>query len=386
MIPKAASLRAPDERTPPALLAWRPVHGVLSLYAQIDPGDRSAAWRTELRNGLSDLAARAKRIEDHDRSAALTGAAERLHKELEQDPGPDQPRGLIGFVEADRDAGEERWFGVRVPPPRTEVLHAPTATIHGLLEVLDDGAPMGIAVVASDRVRLLDWRLGAAEQLHDWELEYFGEEWRERRAPRPRDPARGEAVTSAGRDQHDQRVEANRERFAEQTGGLAREELGKRGWQRLLAFGDERYMRKFSEGLRDERLRRIDGSDLINEPAAEIERRVEALLPDLNRERERALIDRVKEATYAEGRSALGVQETFQALQEGRVEHLVYDAGRDYSDAWPGWEDPAASDGLALIERMVELALSTSAAITPVEGESAEELGEQDGVAALLRY
>ena len=41
---------------------------------------------------------------------------------------------------------------------------------------------------------------------------------------------------------------------------------------------------------------------------------------------------------------------------------------------------------MPLLERMIDLALSTSAAITPVEGESAEAIAEQEGVAALLRY
>jgi stalled ribosome rescue protein Dom34 len=35
---------------------------------------------------------------------------------------------------------------------------------------------------------------------------------------------------------------------------------------------------------------------------------------------------------------------------------------------------------------MIELAVSTGAAITPVEEESAAALAEQGGVAALLRY
>ncbi|MGH2957909.1 MAG: VLRF1 family aeRF1-type release factor [Solirubrobacterales bacterium] len=379
------TLSAPTEETPAELLAWRPQHGVISLYARIDPADRSAAWRTELRNELADLADRAGEIEDHDARLALTATTERLREEFEGEPDPDEPRGLLGFVEVARKEGEERWYGVQVQAPRTEVLHGPTAAVHGLLEVLDDGAPLGIAAVSSERVRLFDWRLGKVEQLHDWELEYFGEEWRERKAQKPRDPARGEAVSAAGRDQHDQRMEANRERFAEQAGGLAREGRRKRGWRQTLLFGDERYVRRFSEGYREE-CRHIDHTDLINIPTGEIERRLEGLVPELNRDRELSLIERVKEAAYAEGRSALGVQETFQALQEGRVEHLVYDAGRDYTDAWPGWEDQGSADGLPLIERIVELALSTSAAITPVEGVSAEQLAEQGGVAALLRY
>lgn len=41
---------------------------------------------------------------------------------------------------------------------------------------------------------------------------------------------------------------------------------------------------------------------------------------------------------------------------------------------------------LPLAERMVELALTTSATITPLEDDAGEELDEHGGVAALLRY
>ncbi len=253
--------------------------------------------------------------------------------------------------------------------------------------MLDDGAPLGVAVVSSERVRLLDCRLARVEQLHHWELEYFGDEWRERKAQKARDPARGEAISASGRDQHNQRLEANRERFAAQTGRLAPAESRKHGWRQTLVFGDDRYVRRFAHGFGDSSdLRHVDHLDLISEPTAKIERRVEEMLPELNGDRRRALIERIKEAAYAEGRSALGVQETLQALQEGRVEHLVYDAERDYSDGGLGLAGETGSDGLPLIERMIELALSTRAAITPVEGKSAGALTEQGGVVALLRY
>jgi stalled ribosome rescue protein Dom34 len=45
-----------------------------------------------------------------------------------------------------------------------------------------------------------------------------------------------------------------------------------------------------------------------------------------------------------------------------------------------------SDEQLPLAERMIELALNTSAAVTPVEGAAAERLGEHGGVAALLRY
>ncbi len=388
MIPDPESLGSPSEETVSALLRWRPEHGVISIYARIDPGDRGEAWRTELRSGLAEVARRGQE-EDQDRAdrLAIAGTTERLEHDLLDEAPAGEPSGLIGFVEVSRDEGEERWYGVQAMPSRTQVLHGPIAHVHPLIELLDDGAPRGIAAVSSERVRLIDWRLGRSEQLHDWELEYFGEDWRERKAEKPHDPARQSAVSAAGRDQYNQRLEHNRERFAEQTGELARTESKKRGWVQLLAFGDERYVRPFERGFADGgELRHAAEADLIAEPVAKIERRIEQILPDFNRDRERALIERIKEAAFAEGRSALGIQETLQALGEGRVEHLVYDAERDYPDPGLPSEEPAAPDGVPVLERMIELAISTGAAITPVEGESAAALADQGGVVALLRY
>lgn len=382
MIPDPNNLNPPGDDVPSQLLGWRPEQGVLSLYVRVDPGDRSQAWRAEVRNGLSE-AIGAAGADDHLLRKALEATAARLQHELVDEERRGEHRGLIGFVEVSATEAEERWYGTQIPPRRTEVHLGPVAHVHQLLELLDDGAPLGAAAVSSERVRLLDWRLGRAEQLHDWELEYFGEDWKERKAQRPRDPARGEAVSSSGRDQYDQRLEANRERFAEQTGRLAQGESRKRGWRRAVVFGDARYARKFSEGFdSDLPMVHID-ADLASEPPTSIEQHIEKALPRLNRSRETELIARIKEAAYAEGRSSLGVQETLQALGEGRVEHLVYDAGRDYADIGIGPDD---EDGLPVVERMVALALSTGAAVTPVEGESAEALDEQGGVAALLRY
>lgn len=229
----------------------------------------------------------------------------------------------------------------------------------------------GVAVVSAERVRLFHCHSGGFEQLHAWEIELADLDWRERKAQRPTAPGGGTMVSAAGHDQHDRRLESNRRRFVRQAGELARASAGDRGWCQLLVFGDERYAEPFAEGFAAAcELRHVDSADLIGQPSREIAERVEGLLPALDREREHSLIERVKEAAYAEGRSSFGPQETLQALEEGRVEHLLYDAEREDGD----------------VERMVELAASTGATVTPLEGESAAELSEQDGVAALLRY
>jgi hypothetical protein len=246
MIPARGRLTAPDEGLPAQLLRWRPKYGVLSLYISIDPGDRSGAWRTVVRNGLSQAVDSGH---NGPLSNALKATADRLRRSLDEDWNGEH-RGLIGFVDLATARGEERWYATQVPPARTEVCHGPVPQVHRLLELLDDGAPLGVAAVSSERVRLFDWRLGHTEQLHDWELEYFAGDWKERKAQRPRDPARGGAVSASGRDQYDQRLEATRERFAAQTGRLARTDSRGRHWGRAVVFGHERYASKFSAGLR----------------------------------------------------------------------------------------------------------------------------------------
>ena len=389
MISDATSLDASrGEEIVSELLAWRPGYGVLSIYLRLDPGQRSPNWPTEVHNGLSATLSADREGMDHEARQGLEATAKRLERDLHADEEPPaEAAGLIGFVEVAGKPAEERWYAVQIPPRRTEVLHAAVPVVHQLLELLDDGAPMGVVVVSSERVRLLDWRLGRMEQLHDWELEYFAGDWRERKSQRPCDPAHGEAVSAAGRDQYNQRLEATRERFAHQTGELARAEAWKGGWRETLAFGDQRYVSQFTRGFGAAfGLRHLDAGDLISESIAQIERRVAEMVPGLNRERERSLIERIKAAAYVEGRSSLGIQETLQALQEGRVEHLVYDAGREYSDADLASLGEAGLTGLPLIERMIENAYSTGAAITPVEDESARLLDEQQGIVSLLRY
>ena len=99
------------------------------------------------------------------------------------------------------------------------------------------GAPVGVVAVSAERIHLYEWKLGSLELVHDWEAEMYSLDWRERKAGKPSDVARTQGATSSGRDQHDQRLERNRARFLEETGGLT---AGERG---LAARGESRLRR-----------------------------------------------------------------------------------------------------------------------------------------------
>jgi stalled ribosome rescue protein Dom34 len=149
---------------------------------------------------------------------------------------------------------------------------------------------------------------------------------------------------------------------------------------------------RFTAALGGREPRHVESKNVVAEPTVQIAERVAGLLPGLLRERELRLIETVKEAAYAgKERASLGPQETLEALNEGRVEHLVFDAERDYNGhgieeglAYEG--PPLGESGLPVAELMIERALQTSARITPVVGDAATALDEHSGVAALLRY
>jgi peptide subunit release factor 1 (eRF1) len=364
----APDLEDLDREAATELLGWQPGAPIFSVYVRADPGDRAGRRLIELRDELDRaVGAEADRPEREE----LRTAARRIEEEVSALAQEPSGRGVVGFVEATRAPGAARWYRAQLAPVRTEVHLGPTPKVAPLLAMLEEGSPTGVAAVSGECVRLFDWRVGELDQLHDWELEVFSLDWRERKAPGGGGLAVGGGVSAAGHDQYEQRLDHNRDRFARETGALARQEGEKRGWRQVLVFGDERHTGPFMEGLGEARpVVHVDRADLVSQPSHQIAERVEQAVPEVNRERQRALVERIKDSGFAGGRASLGAQETAQALAEGRVEQLVYDARLDGPD----------------VERLIALATDSGAAIVPVEGAAAAELTDQDGVAALLRY
>jgi hypothetical protein len=374
----------PTQQSLRELAGWSPPHGVLSVYLDLDPADRGEGWRIHLRNGL-DTAVDAAR-EGHERATrmALEATAARVADRFPPETPHPGGRLQIGFVEVTEEEGKERWFAVQLPRP-SEIVHDRNPYLVPLVAIVDEGRARAIALVSAERVRLLRWALGDTDELQDWELETLELAWRERKAQRSPDPARVQGAKASGRDQYDERLAANRERFLGETGRLAAERVSEQGLTELMVVGEAPHATQFIEGASPRlEARVVDSINLITVPEGEVATRLTELVERLNRERERELVARVLGEGHGGTRGALGPQETLQALIEGRAEHLVFDAERELVIDEDGSGD--GDDSVPLRERLVELALETSAAITPVEGEPAEALNPAGGVAALLRY
>jgi hypothetical protein len=357
------------------LLEFAPEMGVLSVYVDLDPGDRGEPWRTELRNGLRH-SREAAAEEDHEIRVAVEATVDRIAEHFETGIDPDGGRARIGFVEVARKEGREFWHSLQPEPPWKGVVRNSRPFVLPLIAMLDEGRARGVAVLSSERVRLLEWSLQGTGEIEEYQRAETS-------------PGRERTAPDAERLQGSP-LEAHVVRFLKDVAGSLRDRMAAHGWAELLLIGPQPLCEEVTKQLPNLDLQAIDHHDLISERTAQIGERAAERIAQLNQEREVGLVERVEAAVHAaDGNGALGPQETLETLMEGRVEHLVLDADRDYTRR-PLEQDLAyaAEDhgGLPLVDRLIELAYATSARVTPVEGEAAERLERHGGAAALLRF
>lgn len=353
------------------LSEWRPELGVLSVYLGFDPADRGGIWRKELRNGL-DAVLDAHKDDAHDSRVALRATAKRLMERFEDGDLRPPPRGEVGFVEVSEKAGVEHWWGTAVAPVATScVEYGPEPAVAPLLDLCGRGGDRAVALLSSERVRLLRCSEGALEDLEDWELSITSLDWRERKSQSTNNPARAQGVSSSGHDQFGERLDHNRQRFLAETGGLVAKTVEEQGLDEVIVFGPAKDAESFKSGFNSAGAKLTLGGDgeLISVPRGRLNDAVSAVIERLDTERQRAVVERALNEAKGGSRGAAGVQETREALAEGRVDHLVFDAGIG--------EDA---------ESLIRAALSGSARVTVVRDDLAAPLAEAEGVAAILRY
>ena len=387
-------MRQPSAEALRELVEWDPPHGVLSIYLEIDPGDRGGAWKIALRDHL-DAAVEAAGDLDRDRELALRATAGRIRERFES-ANPPSGRMQIGFVACAakhvREVSEE-WFAVQFPVSQTRVSYGERPSVRGLAETVDDGRARGVVAISSERVRLFEWRFGEVAELAERELDVIKPDWRERKAPRMRDPASGQAVSSAGRDQHDQRLDEHRRRFLKEAARTAQSALSGDAARELLCIGEPGLCEDFLASWDSRPRVSVDPADVIAEPAAVIAERASEKIGEADLERDSELVERALGAAQAPGGSgALGLPETARALARGQVERLLTCADRDLpadgidEGLRAELEAMSAPPASGLDEWLVEEAIRTSATITAIRDTPAERLAERGGVGALLRY
>jgi hypothetical protein len=368
-----------------ALAEWTPRLGVISVYLRVDPADRGGGWRTELRNDLNRVLEAADGFDHQARLALRATAGVVADRFVDPDLWP-LPRGDVGFVEVAEEPTAQRWWPSHLFPrsPRSAYF-TERPVVAPLLGLVERGAPRGVAVLSAERVRLLQWTPGELGELESWEMTLTSLDWGERRTQRVADPARGQGVSVAGREQFGERLVENRRRFLGECHRLALRIATERGWPEIVAFGAAQHVGAFREGISSRPEVVVGGEiDLISTPPGQLEAIVGAAIERLDGERIHRRVEGALEEARSGTRGTAGAQETQAALEEGRVEHLFVDVAREpLAGASSG-----AGDGARRIdtEALVRRALTSGARVTTVSSDAASLLEPVEGVAASLRY
>jgi hypothetical protein len=364
-------MRDADRHRLQHLIDWKPEHGVISAYFDVDPADRGDGWRILVKDGLGGL----EEPDEHEAKIAMRETIARLLERYAPGTPPPSGRAQFDFAEvARKDGGEDRWSS-QLSLDDAGCSLGPRPILRPVIDLLIRGTAHAVLAVSAERVRGWIWSEGLLEAEPAWEQELDTAQ-----EGRPK-----------GRDEYARHLEELRMRFLREVGESLRQDPRIEGTQ-LIAFGDAPHLDELVEMLDPAlEVHRIEGTDVIEEGDGQIAERLGAVMAEVLDEREADLAQRAIDAALAsQGRGSIGVDETSMALVEGRVDHLLIDHRRNVS-----LEElnPLARETVREAERLedgaevlIELALRSSAEIMSARGKGAELLREHGGVAALLRY
>lgn len=365
--------------------------GVVSIYVDMpaDGADRRAD--IVLKNQLADLERRVDSQASPRRGEALRSAIERVMPTIERLLDR-RTSGRGGAAFSPLSTSEVTFLTAPMPLSSRVVLDS-RPFIQPLLELLDEGRPAGVVLVSAHAAELLDWRFGDLRSL-DPVTRKFADDRGERPGPLVANSAGARPVTAA-RDQRSRRERDQQMRWMEQVAAEVLHLADEQDWERIVISGDERLTRPLVDAL-PARLRDVallDPRHLQSDHPALAMDIAERLRQD-RAGRNVDLSRRVRAAALGAQRGALGLSEVVAALNEGRVEQVIYDSARRYTGG-VGPDGSLFADGERLglgteeprlLERIVERALDTGARVTPLDGPAASRLADADGIAALLRW
>jgi Bacterial archaeo-eukaryotic release factor family 10 len=366
----------------------------LSLYVRTDPRDPAntahvPAWVVALRNGLREVGSRLEDGAPRAQRLAFRGLAEQVEGELlDLDPA-ERARGVAWFVTPDRAL--DRRISLQLAPRADVVRWDERPFVSPLVELVDRGRTTGVVLVAGERVRVLQWEGGHANEpkrsLYELELG----DWREYAAYAMANPARAQQ-TATNDASFEQRVEDWRGRFLRDAAEAVTRRLPELGWERLVVAAEGQVMSRFVDALPEQARRLLDGqieANLLWEEPPTVAARLEAQLESTWRE---ALLDRAaRTVDYArpDGSAVAGFGPVLEALVRHQVDWLVLDPHHRFEGLRLS---PAAAQALGnpapelLAERAVELAVAGGAEVSALAVADSVPLATAGGIAATLRY
>lgn len=365
---------------------------VLSVFSRTDPRDpanssETPGWRIALKNGLKEAEAQAEA--NGARAEAVRKLGKAAEQRIEGAGANERGRSVALFLSED---GSLDYFHTFQIPVRADMVALDAgAVVWPMVDVIDRGAQTGLVLMSHDRIRLLDWADGHADDLeysvYDLELG----DWRDYRGPAPANPARAQQSANQS-DAYSDRVEAWRSKFSKAAAKNIAESSQELGMERLVIAADGDLGRDFVEALpagTKEMVVATVATNLIDMSTAEATDHLDPHLREAWKEKVNRVADQAIERSKAGSKGAVGPDEVLLALNEGRVEHLLLDPylevdGRDLSEG--GRQALSDSGEASFREAAVEMAIRTDAGVSSASVDEVPSLADVGGIVALLRY
>jgi peptide subunit release factor 1 (eRF1) len=385
------------------LLRFDDGSGVLSFYVGITP-DRAAdpqptaplELRSRIKALKQDLEAR-----DPDLAKRVDARIDQLQPQLDRLVDPHaHGRGRALFAAVDDDRVETVSLQL---PFADRVVHHDSAFVRPLVAAYDEGRDAGILTVSRETARVLAWSVGEVEEISSSLFEVEDDVIARTKSATVRPAGQGSGGRQ-DRDDFEARLDDNLHRWVKGVIADVAEQIEKRGWDRVVVAGNPKLREDVAQWLRDadNRGTRVLVADDTFETEAPhvVAERVWPLLRSVHRDREAALVDDTIERGLGGHGAAVGLRKVCDALNEGRVMHLLYAADLEL-EGYRSSEDTlhprvegvvAESEQVSMtreplfVERLIEKAVATGAQVTPVDHEVAGPLQAHEGVGALLRW
>jgi len=364
--------------------------GVLSVYVGVDPATEAhprPAWQIRLNNDLRAIETRLRAEGDHAHRMMFEERLEALAPalaELSDAATPGRGRALFAGVRS----GVVQRLAVQIGFP-TEAMLGEIAHVMPLLRA-GDGHPRAMILVGRDTVRILEARLGRAQELQAFDVEPVVYGGAERKGPTASNPLRGQKV-STQRERWERHVEADHRRRVARVADRVASLAARRHWELGVVAGDPPAAENLLEVLANAGVESgLVELDLVElSPATALEELAPVLDAAASR-RDVALVKRARDAAAAGGRGAAGLEAVLGGLEEGLVERLLLDGERRLHGA-------VTPDGRLVVagsehpsdpqfgDRLVLRAFETGARTSVVTGTAAAGLADVGGIAAVLR-
>lgn len=374
--------------------------GVLSIYVGHTPrtADQKPAISTEI-NELLTTCIEAQRSADPGTAKLIERRLRELQSALAaMFTSRGGQRGHVAFIAIER--ADLRRFSVEMPF-RNEVSFGAAPSVRQLLALRDAGQATGIVEVSRSGIVVRQWAFGQIDEVYNLEFEEAERSSATLAGPGGSNNSQG-FRGDAHKDRFDDHFRENYERWLHGSLCDVIRVAEASGWQRIVVCGTPKLRDSAQEFLNSSaaqlRVLLADKS-YENAPSRDI---AEDIWPRLQADqinRDHDLAVAAINNAMSGGAGAIGMRNVCEALNEGRVSHLLIqddvratgfrsDEGTLHPE--PGGLVAAADVPMHLetgfVDRMVEAAIRTNAEATIVPADDVIDLRSHDGVAALLRW